>query len=124
MNNSYNWGGPINFSYEEQVVGTWIDGKPLYQRTILYTNPVLDWSEQPIGIPNLDWIQAVGKAYLHYTGGGEDWWATEFYYNATNYFFFNVAKGNGNFRSIFMPANTRPYFKQMVITLQYTKTTD
>lgn len=27
-------GGSTNFSTEEQVVGTWIDGKPLYQKTV------------------------------------------------------------------------------------------
>ena len=32
MNNPYNWGGTLNYSTEEQVVGTWIDGKPLYQK--------------------------------------------------------------------------------------------
>ena len=27
-------GGSFNYSTEEQVVGTWIDGKPLYQKTL------------------------------------------------------------------------------------------
>lgn len=28
-------GGSMNFSQSEQVVGTWIDGKPLYQKTLI-----------------------------------------------------------------------------------------
>ena len=28
-----------NYSQDEQVVGTWIDGKPLYQKTITFTIP-------------------------------------------------------------------------------------
>lgn len=27
-------GGSVNYSLNEQVIGTWIDGKPLYQKTV------------------------------------------------------------------------------------------
>lgn len=30
-------GGPISYSTNEQQVGTWIDGKPIYQKTIVHT---------------------------------------------------------------------------------------
>lgn len=30
-------GGSMNYSTDEQVVGTWIDGKPLYQKTFVFT---------------------------------------------------------------------------------------
>ena len=29
------WWGGNNYSEEEQVIGTWIDGKPIYQKTIV-----------------------------------------------------------------------------------------
>lgn len=29
----------VNYSFEEQVIGTWLDGKPLYQKTITVTPP-------------------------------------------------------------------------------------
>lgn len=32
------WGGP-NYSTNEQVVGTWIDGKPIYQKTYYFAGP-------------------------------------------------------------------------------------
>ena len=32
----YNWGGGTNYSTDEQIVGTWIDGKPIYQKTITF----------------------------------------------------------------------------------------
>jgi hypothetical protein len=32
-------GGAINYSTEEQRIGTWIDGKPLYQKTFVETTP-------------------------------------------------------------------------------------
>lgn len=30
----------FKYSTEEQVIGTWIDGKPVYQKTVSITNPV------------------------------------------------------------------------------------
>lgn len=27
---------PLNFSQEEQVVGSWVDGQPIYQKTVLF----------------------------------------------------------------------------------------
>ena len=32
--NSFNYGDPNDYSTTEKIVGTWIDGKPLYQKTI------------------------------------------------------------------------------------------
>lgn len=32
--------GGINYSTSETVIGTWIDGKPLYQKTFVLTNPL------------------------------------------------------------------------------------
>jgi len=37
--NVVNYNGSLNYSTEEQVVGTWIDGKPLYQKTTYLPGP-------------------------------------------------------------------------------------
>lgn len=37
--NSFNYGDPNEYSTTEKVVGTWVDGKPLYQKTISGTVP-------------------------------------------------------------------------------------
>jgi hypothetical protein len=37
--NSFKYGDPNEYSTTEKIVGTWIDGKPLYQKTISYTCP-------------------------------------------------------------------------------------
>lgn len=29
--------GGVNYSLEERVIGTWVDGKPLYQQTVIKT---------------------------------------------------------------------------------------
>lgn len=49
----------INYSTEEQVIGTWIDGKTLYQKTYDITGIALTaniWFHYPIEIENLDCV--------------------------------------------------------------------
>ena len=61
---TYGGGGTSldNYSTKEQVVGTWIDGKPIYRKTFqleteLAVNPVNSaCSEIPIDITNVDRI--------------------------------------------------------------------
>lgn len=38
-NNEYMLSKTNSYSLEEQVIGTWVDGKPLYQRTFSATTP-------------------------------------------------------------------------------------
>lgn len=37
--NSFNYGDPNDYSTTEKIIGTWIDGKPLYQKTLSDTLP-------------------------------------------------------------------------------------
>lgn len=51
----------LNYSTEEQVVGTWIDGKPIYQKTITDVMPQVtdnDFLTHPIdtGVENLEFM--------------------------------------------------------------------
>lgn len=52
----------VNYSYDEQQIGTWVDGKPLYQKTIKVEIPTYsgteDWKAYyfPINVENIDWI--------------------------------------------------------------------
>ena len=39
--NSFNYGDPNEYSTTEKIVGTWTDGKPLYQKTITGTMPTV-----------------------------------------------------------------------------------
>lgn len=51
-----------NYSLDEQQIGTWIDGRPLYQKTIKVEIPTYDGTENwkayyfPINVENIDWI--------------------------------------------------------------------
>ena len=55
-------GGSMNYSTDEQVVGTWIDGKPLYQKsgTYTFTETKTDTTvNMPIALANIkDCIEA------------------------------------------------------------------
>lgn len=44
-----------NYSTDEQIVGTWIDGKPIYQKTFTYTGPdiTMDTTSRVLEIANI-----------------------------------------------------------------------
>lgn len=44
-------GGSVNYSTSEQVIGTWIDGKPLYKKT-------WDFSGSPVMLSYADWVNS------------------------------------------------------------------
>ena len=53
----------VHYSTDEQVVGTWIDGKPLYQKTITFTAPSTNvYTQHPLGINDYDEIMIVDNA--------------------------------------------------------------
>ena len=71
------------YSTEEQIVGTWIDGKPIYQKTIQLTGNGSDTDEyrnfSEFGINNVDLVidylgyrldSNGGQTFFNYTGGG------------------------------------------------------
>ena len=102
-----------DYSTDEQVIGTWIDGKPIYQKTVDLINPVTISSTSwvPISafpVTNIDLvIKAVGLQK-----SGND--AALFWLNCgkgTSYLQFIVARDNSNAGARF-------------ITVQYTKITD
>lgn len=104
------------YSTEERVVGTWIDGKPLYQKTLFIDNPTTDWSLQSYGISNLSKvINVVNKMYLMNTGNTA---VLEWYRSTTDYLqsFYN----NLGYRISIAGAT----INNVTFTIQYTKATD
>lgn len=117
-----------HYSTTEQVVGTWIDGKPLYEKTLKIINNI-DFStgvEIATGISNPEFVKIVegyfydspndGIGALPYNQGVSslgDWIYLPVYKQSTNKL---VLKTTATFS-----ANNARY---LVIVLQYTKTTD
>lgn len=105
-----------NYSTEEQVVGTWIDGKPIYQKTIIINNPTLA-ADVPYahGISNfkhliysnVGYTSSEGIEYAEPIHVANDFSRVS-YVDSTNVYI--TAKGKT--------------YTQLRVTLQYTKTTD
>lgn len=103
------------YSTEEKVVGTWIDGKPIYRKVFDYSNEL--WSSGNKDISNLN-IEQITSSYFigcdNADGSGHQWAqgtignSTRLLYFANDY---SVMKREGAF-----------YYKYVI--LEYTKTTD
>jgi len=102
----------FNYSTEEQVVGTWIDGKPLYQKSISMSS----WTVGH-GISNLgDVISCIGvinsgnmRFLIPYVSDNVSGYRMTFVVDDTN---IDIQHGSGW------------TFSTVVATIQYTKTTD
>ena len=120
-----------NYSTEEKKVGTWIDGKPIYQRSFVVTESVsLDGgSDTSIGLPGFSSVYV--SEILPTMDAMID--ADVNYYDAesTNTFKFakgiSIIKSNGYIASYDNPGVEYIGYhvlKDSVITIKYTKTTD
>ncbi len=75
-------GASHNYSTDEQIIGTWIDGKPLYERTLYWDKTthtfVTGANTLAHNIQDMDYRQLVSGtfSYVYTTGGG----TTRFYY--------------------------------------------
>jgi hypothetical protein len=104
-----------NNSTEEQVVGTWIDGSTLYEKTIEYTSSIgTGWTTlyQDTSISIKDYKASIiidndGSAVLNV------------YQRASNNYFTTTTLANGNGLRIYNSGDTR---LGGTITIQYTKT--
>ena len=111
-----------NYSTEEQVVGTWIDGKPIYQATVDAGSEIkvlLNGSWQDVCLsPSAD-IETIIDGKLSR--------ANESYPYKSSYSSAHVISYNSNTNKIAVyagnPGNGN-YFYVRYCTIQYTKTTD
>ena len=104
-----------SYSTEEQVIGQWIDGKPLYRKVYkLPTNFVIRanaWTNT--GIPSADKEIIINSMVLRVINGEE-----------TNHFSdVNVGQWNGTLQVI-RNTNQLNIYNDGYIILEYTKTTD
>lgn len=117
-------GGSMNFSLEEQKVGTWIDGKPLYQITIEGTTsnlkstaPVHEGTLENLNIKQVYGIDGVvitnGNSVQHINYCNAAQQSIQIYYNgsAKQIDCYNYSVAN--------MSNQKCY-----VTIWYTKTTD
>lgn len=106
------------YSLEEQVIGTWIDGLPIYRKVILTTTPSTanSWIDVSIGTDNI-------KEYIRYDAKFEHSGLTYFadVFEDSTHKFMTVAKSDA---ITMMVANGNWCSKPVTLILEYTKTTD
>lgn len=108
---------PNIYSTEEQAIGTWIDGKPVYRRVVEFNTPTTNKEETAIGtisdlktIVRMTGMSLVGSEFLHLPVNT----TTDTYFIATG------VKSDG---TIYCQQNGLPNMKSYLI-IEYTKTTD
>lgn len=118
---------PALYSEEEREVGVWTDGKPLYQKTYIWTNTELNqWVNHDVSDINIDtmvdikgWFKRIanGQVILIHPIGYEERtnnaYSAQCRYTATN-----------NTIDVYNALPSGNSSDQQVITIQYTKTTD
>ena len=104
--------GPLDYSTEEKVVGTWINGEPLYQKTLTGRTSIsaVSWCDTGIVTPaNCVLVDLSGVRYLDSDG----WQILQCIGRIEN----------GNL-FIFNLRNNAYAVADIVVTIRYTKTTD
>lgn len=119
-------GGKIEYSTEEKEVGTWVDGKPLYEKTLVMENVTGGRHENyPHGINNIDSACYTKCMLIHQSGAQSvvglsfdsaslsNEWLVGVWVFGRDGLYFDIGTGwvnNG--------------YNKFIVTLQYTKTTD
>ena len=103
------------YSEEERMIGRWTDGKPLYQKTVIWNNPTLGRVDNlSHGINNVDHIHIL-------------WWKAGIITGIDN-------ADSNHWADVWVCSDTGIYYrlgpswgesiKPLIVTFQYTKTTD
>ena len=107
-----------HYSTNEQVVGTWINGRVLYEQTLHYTE-----SSEQTG-KTYD-ISSIGADYVFLTNaevkfgsaGGNDWYSAPYYYNTSNFATVSVSNSGLVVRVLGWG------YTEVYATIRYTKST-
>lgn len=112
----------MNFSTDEKVIGTWTDGKPLYQKVLTLQNVSYNWNTtNSYGISNIDHVVS-SSVRIHYKKGSSEWWFTPYCKGSNEYVTFTFDEHD--FRAIWSNTSEIQNIYETEIILRYTKTTD
>lgn len=108
-----------NFSTEEQIIGSWIDGKPIYQVTFQFTSPSIGETKE-ITIKNLKIDEVISLNGL-LNEVYDSYLPVNFYISANDYM---NAWVDQKTKIVFNVGHWGYENRPTAITIQYTKTTD
>ena len=111
-------GGSTNYSLDEQVVGTWIDGKPIYQKTYNKSGVPQGRTTFEANFLNNNKVDRIVNIYAVQTS--ENVYNSSYSESNGNTSYANVDSPNG---LTFIMGSTSATWT-VSITVQYTKTTD
>lgn len=111
-------GDANNYSTTEKVIGQWIDGKPLYQKTLEFDNITLTGSTQT-NFGTLTGLNIGSYANVVETTANE----ADDYFEGLGYFACWIRLANNNF-GMSKNSNSTITYKKVWVTIRYTKATD
>ena len=116
----------VNYSTEEQRIGTWIDGKPLYQKTFdMRTTTLADnaWNNNILGTvgTGIKIREFDGKFGLN---GYGDLYADYSYFRSTSEYFTAALNSTDDDIGVRPNMNAGVSVMAGIVTIRYTKTTD
>lgn len=115
----------VHYSTAEQVIGTWIDGKPLYQITVDVPSPVNDSNEHLIDLTALSIEECpylFGHAVRHSGANDITYYANSI--ETDGWYYFKARYDNFRGSIMYVCLFRNDSISQMRFTIQYTKTTD
>ena len=123
-------GGSHNYSTEEQIVGKWVDGKPIYEITYYNENPTVsstynDFVSTGVTLNNIDNIININGTVIRDIGDGK--LCYPIVYEDNNYKLIvrpHDINNSGNYNIEYCAYFSSNSIKNLIITVQYTKTTD
>lgn len=119
-----NQGAPLrmmNYSTEEQVVGTWIDGKPLYQRTLIKDSDLVNGGKVfETELANVEYLQVIHACWTNQISRYE----SSFTFPPNTYQYVLAEVGSGSDSPYLYVAFSGRIPTKLIATVQYTKTTD
>ena len=112
--------GGVNRSTTEQVIGTWIDGKPLYEKTIIFTGSFS--GNVTIGNLNISNLKKIVKVNIisHQNDGAIKGMCFAHPTSSNNFGIFINTSLDVNVRC----GDSAGTFNEFIIIVEYTKTTD
>ena len=113
------------YSTTEEVIGTWYDGKPIYRKTIEFSNLSAGESVRAHGLQNIELLM-VNKTWsfiIDESNGVTIWQLGNSNENSNfSQYSCNAVWTNASTISIYIGSGLSP--KKLIITFEYTKTTD
>ena len=113
-----------DYSTTEKIIGKWVDGKPIYQKTIVGTTPGSINTQGVIANLsswNIDKVIDIKGCFNDNQSGSNAWMTINYYLQANNYAMVHL---NGNHILTMQIGWSTHVNKPLFITILYTKTTD